>query len=602
MSNSFNDSHVPENQISTKKVNYLNNKDILKEIHASKTSFSEFVDQQYSDYDIIVENIQDIFLTDIQEKAKSNRASRLAARAFENAIQTTPSTKPKLADFKIKPENINVDDLVFRVLTYEHIPLSPGRKKTPKSLGDNYVKLNFAPFKHFIIKDGQSIEVGRSHSKNGKFSVDHGSITNKLANMFILMVNKYAQRGNWRGYCVDASTVALTDRGWVGIDNINTNDRIVSYNGKNLVWSSIKSVYTGTFNGKMHHLQADNFDSFITPNHKITTTEGLVPVELLQESAHLQLLADSLDDNNELYSNDTVKLIGHFILDGTFDADKNAVVFNGSNVEKIKHLLGLFNFTFSNYNNTLVVADADFVNFIKLVLPNKDEFSKLLVLLSTQQRSEILRIITDNCAEDNKTIMFQNRPGLFLDSAQALCAMLGLRSTYRHENNSGNNYHIFNILESGDNVLSASKVNFNGGLSLNSNKLLYPNTPTVEYNGRVWCPETEFGCFVAKRNNTVYLTGNTYLDEMKGQALLQLAQTGLQFDEMQSNNPFSFYTMFLQNSFTRVFNLEKKNQDLRDDLLIDNGASPSFSRQLAINEEIRRLREDAQESSKDYND
>ena len=86
---------------------------------------------------------------------------------------------------------------------------------------------------------------------------------------------------------------------------------------------------------------------------------------------------------------------------------------------------------------------------------------------------------------------------------------------------------------------------------------------------------------------------------MKGQALLQLSQMCLQFDEAKSDNPFSYYTMSLQNSFTRVLNLEKKNQDLRDDLLIDSGASPSFSRQLAIEGDIRRLREDAQESIKD---
>ena len=93
--------------------------------------------------------------------------------------------------------------------------------------------------------------------------------------------------------------------------------------------------------------------------------------------------------------------------------------------------------------------------------------------------------------------------------------------------------------------------------------------------------------------------GYTYIDEMKGQALLQLSQMGLQFDEYKSDNPFSYYTASVSNSFTRVLNLEKKNQDLRDDLLIDSGASPSFSRQLAAENEIRRLREDAQDTAKD---
>ena len=281
--------------IPVKKINYLNNKDMLKEIHKSKNSFCEYIDNKYSDYDIIVEDLNEIFNPVVQERAKAGRAARLAAQAYEIALENagvvTKADKPRLAEFKIKPETISVDDLVFRVLGFDHIPLAPGRKKNPKSTADSYTKLNFYPFKHYIIENGSAKEVGKSHYRKGKFSVDHGSITNKLAKMFILMVNKYAQRGNWRGY--------------------------------------------------------------------------------------------------------------------------------------------------------------------------------------------------------------------------------------------------------------------------------------------------------------------TYLDEMKGQALLQLAQMGLQFDEYKSDNPFSYYTASVSNSFTRVLNLEKKNQDLRDDLLIDSGASPSFSRQLAIEEEIRRLREDAQESVKD---
>lgn len=75
--------------------------------------------------------------------------------------------------------------------------------------------------------------------------------------------------------------------------------------------------------------------------------------------------------------------------------------------------------------------------------------------------------------------------------------------------------------------------------------------------------------------------GYTYLDEMKNQALLQLSQIGLQFDESRSEtpNPFAYYTAAITNSFTRVLNIEKKNQNIRDDLLIMHGATPSYTRQ-----------------------
>jgi hypothetical protein len=75
--------------------------------------------------------------------------------------------------------------------------------------------------------------------------------------------------------------------------------------------------------------------------------------------------------------------------------------------------------------------------------------------------------------------------------------------------------------------------------------------------------------------------GYTYNEEMRGQALLQLSQIGLQFDESKSQNPFAYYTAAITNSFTRVLNIEKKNQNIRDDILEINGLNPSWTRQYA---------------------
>lgn len=76
--------------------------------------------------------------------------------------------------------------------------------------------------------------------------------------------------------------------------------------------------------------------------------------------------------------------------------------------------------------------------------------------------------------------------------------------------------------------------------------------------------------------------GYTYIDEMKSQALLQLSQVGLQFDESRSEtpNPFAYYTQTITNSFMRILNVEKKNQNIRDDILIMHGASPSYTRMV----------------------
>jgi len=71
----------------------------------------------------------------------------------------------------------------------------------------------------------------------------------------------------------------------------------------------------------------------------------------------------------------------------------------------------------------------------------------------------------------------------------------------------------------------------------------------------------------------------TYNDEMQMQALLQLSQVGLQFDESKSQNPFAYYTTIVNASFTRILNLEKRGHNIRDDILEMNGLTPSYTRQ-----------------------
>jgi hypothetical protein len=93
--------------------------------------------------------------------------------------------------------------------------------------------------------------------------------------------------------------------------------------------------------------------------------------------------------------------------------------------------------------------------------------------------------------------------------------------------------------------------------------------------------------------------GYTYVDEMRSHALVQLSQIGLYFDESKSQNPFAYYTAAITNSFTRVLNLEKRNQNLRDDLLQQAGQTPSFTRQIDDETAQRKARE-TKES--DYHD
>ena len=185
-----------------RKINYLNNKDILKEIHKSKSTYCSFVDPDYHQFDIILPNIEKINIRTIAE-AKRNKAKRLGLLAFEEA--KSQGKKVKQAEFEIDYKKIEKTELIFRIMTYEHVPDDPGRKKNPKTEADKKVKLNFPPFQHYKFNDeDQLICVGKSHWTgglvNGHFSLQDGKTTDKLAMMWMKLCDRYATRGNVRGY------------------------------------------------------------------------------------------------------------------------------------------------------------------------------------------------------------------------------------------------------------------------------------------------------------------------------------------------------------------------------------------------------------------
>ena len=185
-----------------KKVNYLNNRDLLEEIHKSKTSFCSFSDDEYSSYDMIVKNVDGINIRSVAQ-AKRNKAKKLTQQEYEKRKAINPKTK--LSECEVDYRKIDKDDVVFRVMTFDHIPDEPGRKRNPKTVADSKVKVNFPPFQHWKYdRKGNLICVGKSHweggMENGKFNKEAGRATNELAKMWMKLCERYGTRGNVRGY------------------------------------------------------------------------------------------------------------------------------------------------------------------------------------------------------------------------------------------------------------------------------------------------------------------------------------------------------------------------------------------------------------------
>ena len=176
--------------------NYLNNKDMLKQIHISKSNYCWFEDRdKHHQHDVILYSTNEI--PDAVEQARQNKAKRLQKLAWD----ANEDKKKKQVDFEVDPASFTEDEIIFRVMGFDHIPDEPGRKANPKTPADHKVKLPFPAFRHYSYVDKTLNEVGISHhNKDKEFDLSAGKITAVLATMYIKLVERYSQRSNWRGY------------------------------------------------------------------------------------------------------------------------------------------------------------------------------------------------------------------------------------------------------------------------------------------------------------------------------------------------------------------------------------------------------------------
>lgn len=229
------------------KKNYVNNANLLIEIHKSKLTYCYYEEEKYTDYDIICANYNMITPNQIDNFfTKNKNRDYVIVR-----VMTSEHVKPYLVSKKL-----NLQELKFN--PFKHFKITrDAHNKVIKSIDDNCVNNidllneNISKIKDDIKENNKHIrffknekdkqepykeirdalknkilelneriknintpyseriikymeEVLRSHWKkgfdNGEFSVSQGRLTNNLVKMIILMVEKYGTSGNWSGY------------------------------------------------------------------------------------------------------------------------------------------------------------------------------------------------------------------------------------------------------------------------------------------------------------------------------------------------------------------------------------------------------------------
>jgi hypothetical protein len=137
-------------------------------------------------------------------ESKYARSMRLAKINHEEA-QLTSGKRLPIAQFEIPVSEIDITDVIFRICTYEHIPIDLERKRKPKTLSDVHTRVNFPPYQHWKFNENHELVcVGKSHWKGdvetGYFSITHGKMTNDLALLLMKLAEKYSTKRNIRMY------------------------------------------------------------------------------------------------------------------------------------------------------------------------------------------------------------------------------------------------------------------------------------------------------------------------------------------------------------------------------------------------------------------
>ena len=71
-------------------------------------------------------------------------------------------------------------------------------------------------------------------------------------------------------------------------------------------------------------------------------------------------------------------------------------------------------------------------------------------------------------------------------------------------------------------------------------------------------------------------SGYSYKEEMIGNGVVACCGALHKFDPDKSTNTFAYYTSIIHNAFIQILNKEKKQQDIRDALLVNQNMTPSF--------------------------
>lgn len=338
---------------------------------------------------------------------------------------------------------------------------------------------------------------------------------------------KAQQLDSWPGGCVDYETQCLSHKGWVNANELEVGDEILTFDVETdtTKWAIVEHVHQ--YNMPYRVWSDSTFAAAVTDNHKwpvrsrgihnkIKPTEDkkyqLVETNNLRSSHQFPLAypsSDLISEEFETWDDNLVKLVAWVCSEGWYKpisikAGTSIGLCQRKYVAEIEELVAYFGIAHGSLNLEdgcrVWYISGNLAKQIREIAPDKAPDLDWLRSLSLRQVNLFIDTFllgdgSSTLAEGNRqgrTVLHQNE-GNILDSILAACAMAG-RPVSRKSAGKGTN----GMCESW--TLRRSR-NTKDWRKLN---------PSLYIQGDVWCPQTKYGTFVAKRGKNVFITGNSY--------------------------------------------------------------------------------------------
>ena len=292
-------------------------------------------------------------------------------------------------------------------------------------------------------------------------------------------------------YCVSEDTECLTDDGWKKHNEIEKDNKLLTYNlkTKELEWQKHKGIFTFDYDGELISFDSKNINLLCTPNHRCITEEAGIreAIDVSEYGNHCPMVGENTKKDFDIPDR-ILSLLGWVITDGHTRRDYGDInIYQKKYNDIIKELLGT-DYGFNIHPDT-GVTQFRITGELRKELKKWFKYGLWRIVIQLSKRQ---------CNIMKEAIMLADG-GYAHKGTKRECAFIAQQKGHR------------DLLQliwflAGYNC----KLGKRGFYERKMKFAKYLHKKAVLYKGIVWCPSTENTTAIFRRNGVITISGQTW--------------------------------------------------------------------------------------------